>query len=134
MSYPRHRLPLAAILMAAAAVLLCRIPADAQTVLGTRGLMNIPTADMNPAGTFDGGASFVQKELLYDKNYNTGIYYITFTPFSWMEITYRETLIKTRKSASEPDKIGFYQQDRSTTLRLRPLKEGRWWPSSPSAA
>ena len=124
----RH-LPVITILIIIAVIFIYKIPANAQTVLGTKGLMNIPTADMNPAGTFDGGASFVQKELLYDKSYNTGIYYITFTPFSWMEITYRETLLKTRKSAAEPDKIGFYQQDRSTTLRLRPLKEGRWWPA-----
>lgn len=100
-----------------------------QIVIGTTGLMNIPTADMRPAGTFDGGASWVHKELLYKRTYNTGIYYIAFTPFSWMEITFRETLLKTRKSAMEPDKIGFYQQDRSTSLRLRPLKEGKYWPS-----
>lgn len=100
----------------------------AQQLLGTSGLMNVPTAEMYASGTFKGGASLVQKELLSDRfNYNTGIYYIDFTPFSFMEITFRETLLKTRKG----DKMGFYQQDRSTTLRLRPLKEkeGRWFPS-----
>lgn len=107
-----------------AACSICR----AQQLLGTSGLMNVPTAEMYASGTFKGGASLVQKELLSDRfNYNTGIYYIDFTPFSFMEITFRETLLKTRKG----DKTGFYQQDRSTTLRLRPLKEkeGRWFPS-----
>ncbi len=100
----------------------------AQQLLGTSGLMNVPSADMYAAGTFKGGASLVQKNLLSDRfNYNTGIYYIDFTPFSFMEITFRETLLKTRKGG----KTGFYQQDRSTTLRLRPLKEreGCWRPS-----
>lgn len=84
----------------------------AQTVIGTVGMMNVPTADMRPAGTFDGGACIVQKELLYQKSYYTCLYYIDFTPFSWLEVTLRETLIKTRKSQTEPDKIGFYQQDK----------------------
>lgn len=104
------------------------LPGRAQTVIGTNGLMNIPTADMRPSGTFDGGASFIQKELLYEKNYNTYLYYISFTPFSWIEVTLRETLLKTRKSASDP-RVGFYQQDRSTSVRIRPLKEGKYWPS-----
>lgn len=99
----------------------------AQRVLGTRGLMNIPTAEMHPAGTFDGGASLVQKQLTADDyDYYTGIYYIDFTPFSFMEITLRETLLKTWKG----DKHGFYQQDRSSTLRVQPLRhrEGKWLP------
>jgi hypothetical protein len=108
-------------------------PSHAQTVIGTTGMMNVPTADMRPAGTFDGGVSFIQKELLYKKSYNTYLYYISFTPFSWMEITYRETLLKTRKSATDP-KVGFYQQDRSTSIRLRPLKEGEYWPAVVVAA
>ena len=118
----RMRLGLAVWLLAAV------VPCKAQTVIGTNGLMNVPTADMRPAGTFDGGASFIQKELLYKKTYNTYLYYVSFTPFSWMEITLRETLLKTRKSATNP-KVGFYQQDRSTSLRLRPLKEGKYWPA-----
>lgn len=105
----------------------------AQTVIGTVGMMNVPTADMRPAGTFDGGASFIQKELLYQKSYNTYLYYIDFTPFSWMEITLRETLLKTRKSSTDPRR-GFYQQDRSTSIRLRPLKEGDYWPALVVAA
>ena len=38
------------------------VPCKPQTILGTSGMMNIPSADMRAAGTFDGGASFVQKE------------------------------------------------------------------------
>ena len=110
------------------------VPCKPQTILGTTGMMNIPSADMRAAGTFDGGASFIQKDLLYKKTYNTYLYYVSFTPFSWIELTLRETLIKTRKSAQEPDKIGFYQQDRSTSVRLRPITEGKYWPSIVIAA
>ena len=62
-----------------ASITVCR----SQTVIGTTGMMNVPTADMRPAGTFDGGASFIQKDLLYKKDYNTYLYYVSFTPFSW---------------------------------------------------
>ena len=105
----------------------------AQTVIGTVGMMNVPTADMRPSGTFDGGASIVQKELLYQKSYYTYLYYVDFTPFSWLELTLRETMLKTRKSRNAPG-IGFYQQDRSSTIRLRPLKEGKYCPAVVIAA
>lgn len=104
------------------------IPCRAQTVIGTNGMMNVPTADMRPAGTFDGGASFIQKELLYEKNYNTYLYYVSFTPFPWLSVTFSETLLKTRKSKTEPQ-IGFYQQNRSSAIRIQPLKEGKYWPA-----
>lgn len=104
----------------------------AQQLIGTQGMMNIPTADMYRAGTFSGGVSFVQKSTLSEHyDFSTGIYYADFTPFSWMEIAFRETLLKTTKMKNGEKKRGYYQQDRSTTLRLRPLKEveNQWVPS-----
>lgn len=104
---------------------------DAQTVIGTPGLMNIPSAEVRQGGTFDGGVSMIQNELMSESmNYNTGLYYINFAPFSFFDITLRETLIKCQKSPSDP-RIGFYQQDRSLSLRVQPVreKEGKWWPS-----
>lgn len=112
-------------------VLICCIPANSQQLIGTRGLMNIPSAEMNPSGTFEGGVNFLQKKMMVDVyDYNTGLYYINFTPFSFVEVTFRETLRKTRKSSTDK-KMGYHQQDRSTTLRLRPIKEveGKWWPN-----
>ena len=110
-----------------------------QTVIGTPGLMNIPTAEVREGCTFDGGVSLMQKELeavpTYYNNtaarkefYNTGLYYINFAPFSFFDITFRETLVKSQKSSGDK---GFYQQDRSLSLRVRPIreKEGKWWPS-----
>ena len=110
---------------------LAGLSAKAQTVIGTPGLMNIPTAEIREGGTFDGGASFMQRELQADAmHYNTGLYYVNFAPFSFIDVTLRETLIKCQKSAANP-KVGFYQQDRSLSVRVRPIreKEGQWWPS-----
>ena len=107
------------------------VPCHAQTVLGTPGLMNVPTAEMHDAFTFDGGASFIQRHLQPDgEHYNTSLYYVHFTPFSFVDVTLRETLLKRAKSLTNP-KVGFYQQDRSFSVRLRPVREqeGRWWPS-----
>ena len=108
-----------------------QLPVMSQQLIGTQGLMNIPSAEMNPEGTFEGGMNLLQKRMMVDVyDYYTGLYYINFTPFSFVELTFRETLRKTRKSATNP-KMGYYQQDRSTTLRLRPVREkdGKWWPS-----
>ena len=109
-------------------VIMASFPCKAQTVIGTKGMMNVPTADMNPAGTFDGGGSFMQKEITEERAYNTWLYYVSFTAFSWLEMTYRGTLLKERKSATDPS-VGFYNQNRSFSLRIRPLKEGKYWPA-----
>ena len=106
------------------------IPTHAQTVIGTNGMMNVPTADMRPAGTFDGGASLIQKELLYDKHYYTGLFYITFTAFSWLELTFRETIREYQYSLKKHGRSDpFTNLDRSVSARIRPLKEGKYWPS-----
>ena len=118
---------------------LSALSAQGQTILGTPGLMNIPTAEIRQGGTFDGGVSLLEQELeavpTYYNNtaarnefYNTGLYYINFAPFSFFDITLRETLVKSYKSSGE---YGFYQQDRSLTLRVQPIREkdGCWWPS-----
>ena len=104
--------------------------AKAQTVIGTPGLMNIPTAEIREGGTFDGGVSLMQRELLPDAmDYNTWLYYVSFAPFSFVDVTLRETLLK-YPSASNPEPH-FCQQDRSLSVRVLPVREqeGRWWPS-----
>lgn len=100
------------------------IQTRAQMLIGTQGMINAPTADMNDAGTFVGGFSFVPKQMeLVSGNFDTGIYFVNFTPFKWLELTFRETLMKTAKIENGVTKTGYYQQDRSTTARLRPIKE-----------
>lgn len=119
--------------------------ANAQTILGNTGLLNSPTADMQESGTFICGATYLPKSFLDSfHNYETGMYYFNLTPLSWVEVTFRETLAKGRQHIYREDgtlnengqmvyggKTGYYFQDRSYTVRLRPLreKEGKWWPS-----
>ena len=96
---------------------------SAQDLIGTSGLINIPTADMQPDGTFDGGARWMSPAALHDLvNYDTGLYYVRFTPFSFFEFTFRETLFKTQHSVKKKRGIT-HQQDRSSTIRVRPLAE-----------
>lgn len=120
------------------------IPGHAQTIIGTTGLMNVPTADMRPAGTFDGGVSFIQKGLLFEhyylnrssskykpieqEDYNTFLFYVSFTPFPWVELSYRETLIKRQKSKTDTQAENSLL-DRSWSVRIQPLKEGKYWPA-----
>jgi hypothetical protein len=113
-----------------AVFLMVYIQTKAQTVLGTPGLMNIPTAEIREGGTFDGGVSLMQRELLTkEMDYNTWLYYVYFAPFSFIDVTLRETLLK-YPSVSNPEPH-FCQQDRSLSVRVLPIKEkpGRWWPS-----
>lgn len=94
----------------------------AQHSMGVTGLLNIPTADMHEDGTFMVGANFLPDRMLPDPwNYNTGNYFLNMTFLPCLEVGYRCTLMKL--------KTGKWNQDRSVSLRLRPLKEGKYWPS-----
>ncbi len=98
----------------------------AQMAIGTKGLMNIPSADMYPKKTFVGGANYIGSEIVY-YDYPVYDYFVDFTPFSFVEFTFRSTLVK-MKFEEPSDK--YCEQDRSFTVRLRPLpeKDGEWWP------
>lgn len=58
--------------------------------------------------------------------YHTGNYFVDFTLFSFLELAYRETLLKTTYMTSKPK---FNQQDRSFSLKVRVLKEGKYRPA-----
>lgn len=99
--------------------------ATAQYSMGTAGLLNAPSADMNETGTFLLGGNFLP-ESINPFGYNTGNYFAGITLFGFMELTYRETLLK---STYMTDKPKFKQQDRSMSVRIRPLKEGKYHPA-----
>ena len=106
----------------AAGILLGGPTLHAQHSMGVTGLLNIPTADMQADGTFMVGANFLPDRMLPDLwNYNTGNYFLNMTFLPCLEVGYRCTLMRL--------KTGKWNQDRSVSLRLRPLKEGRYWPS-----
>lgn len=93
--------------------------------MGNTGLLNIPTADMQETGTFMGGGNYLP-EGMTPFHFNTGNYFVNITFLSFVELSYRCTLLKTPR---HDGKMGYYQQDRSMTARVRPLKETRYFPA-----
>lgn len=99
---------------------------QAQYMLGTTGMMNIPTADRQTPGTVMLGGNFLPKQVMPSRfNYNTGNYFVSLSFFSFLELAYRETLIKENYMSSKPK---YNQQDRSYSIRLCVLKEGKYVP------
>lgn len=98
---------------------------QAQYTLGVTGLLNAPSAEMNETGRFMIGGNFLP-EHLNPFDYHTGNYFVNITFFSFLELTYRETLLKRAYMTAKPK---YNQQDRSVSIKLQPLKEGKWWPA-----
>jgi hypothetical protein len=93
--------------------------------MGTTGLLNIPGGDMQPEGAFMAGGNYLPEEMTPDFfDHATGNYFVNITFLSFAEVAYRCTLMKKEFIAGQK-----WQQDRSLTLRLRPLKEGKYHPS-----
>lgn len=124
---------LTAIMLIAAAAATVR----AQMFSGMEGLINTPSAEMQPAGEAMIGMYYMNSRFLpgnddwqqsvfmhHGKGYNTCDFYASLTPFPWIEFGYTFTLLKT----DEP-KTGYNQKDRYFSLKLRPLKEGKWLPA-----
>lgn len=97
----------------------------AQYSMGNTGLLNIPTADMQETGTFMGGGNYLPNGMT-PFNFNTGNYFVNVTFLSILELSYRCTLLKRTRYDG---KQGYFQQDRSMSARIRPLKEGKYLPS-----
>ncbi len=105
--------------------ILCIIPIKAQYSLGMTGLLNIPSADMQHDGVFMAGGNYLPREMTPEYwNYNTGNYFVNITILPFVEVAYRCTLLRGEFKADNK-----WQQDRSVSLRIRPLKEGKYWPS-----
>ena len=109
-------------LILSACWLLMAVGIHAQHSMGVTGLLNIPTADMQADGRFMAGVNYLPEQMLPEHwDYNSGNYFLNMTFLPCLEIGYRCTLLKL--------KTGKWNQDRSVSLRIRPLKEGKYWPS-----
>jgi hypothetical protein len=98
--------------------------AYAQPTAGTTGLLNIPTADMQPDGTFMFGGNYLPASVTPGMlSYDTGNYYLNITFLPFCEVNYRCTLLQTKSTGD------YNMQDRSFSLRLRLLQEQRLLPS-----
>lgn len=96
-----------------------------QSLTGVTGMLNAPSANMLKDGTFYAGANYLNKNYIVSYGggkYNLLIYYfdITFLPF--LEVNFRNT-----RSLDNPDKT--HTVDRMLSVRLRLLKERKYWPS-----
>ena len=112
--------------------------AMAQQYTSLSGLIHVPSADMCPEGEARIGVHYLHEGMLPNglavkgEKYNSGSAYLSVTPFSWVEIGYTFTLMKGRKqdlNNPEDKRIGYYHKDRHLSIKVRPLKEGKWWPS-----
>lgn len=107
----------------------------AQQSLGTPGLIHVPSAEMDTAGVARIGAHYVDKHMIPDgmkcdkEKFNSLTNYLSITPFSWIEIGYGYTLWKLHRNNDVTQPTGFYAKDRYFSLRVQPLKEGRYWPA-----
>lgn len=87
---------------------------QAQYMLGTIGMINIPTADRQKPGTVMLGGNYLPKQMMPARfDYNTGNYFVSISFFSFLELAYRETLIKGDYVSSKPK---YNQQDRSYSI------------------
>lgn len=105
-------------------LIICVSPhaAKAQYPQGTTGLLTIPTADMQSDGTFMCGANYLPSYItLSTWSYDTANYFLNMTFLPFIEVGYLCTIFKFSN--------GVYQQDRALSVRLRPLKEAKWYPS-----
>lgn len=115
----------------------CTVTLRAQLYTGMSGLIHVPSAEMHKEGDVRIGMYFMNKEFTPDgkgfaykeEKYNTTDYYLSITPFWWMEASYTFTLQKSLAEGREKPK--FNQKDRYFSLKLSPIreKEERWWPS-----
>lgn len=99
----------------------------AQEYAGMTGMIHVPTAEMVPEGEARIGAYFLNAKFLPEqigrKDYHTSNHFLAVAPFSWIELSYVCTLLKRNKDAD------FDMKDRSFNAKIRPLKEGKWWPA-----
>jgi len=107
--------------------LICCFPVflPGQSSSGIPGYIRIPTATLNPDGTFFIGASFLPKQHLAYTNYQydaaTAFTSLTFLPF--IEVDFRFT-----RQLNLPS-YNSHVSDRMPSIRVRLFKERKWIPS-----
>lgn len=104
----------------------------AQEYSGITGLIHVPTAEMATEGEARVGVFFLNLEFLPDnlnyrgQKYNTTNHFLAITPFPWIELAYVCTV---EKGMDNHGDVGYNMKDRYLAVKLRPLKEGKWWPA-----
>lgn len=108
----------------------------AQQYTGMSGLIHVPSAEMDNAGDARIGAHFLNGHFTPDqpywyfegKKYHTADFYVSLTPFKWVELGYTITLF--RGIDQRPgENSGYNKKDRYMSIKFRPLEEGKYWPA-----
>lgn len=109
---------------------------SAQQYAGMTGLIHVPSAEMDSAGDARIGATFLNKEFtplhpqVEGHKYDTFDFYLSLTPFWWIEGAFVMTLQKgMEKNGGWAYTHRFVQKDRYFSLKINPLREGKWWPA-----
>lgn len=111
------------IIIAFVLILLSCISVRGQFYRGIEGLVHSPSAEMRQKASLRVGGFYASGDFLPKTDYGTGYaptFFVSLTPYEWIEASYM---------ISVWNKDGYPLQDRSLSLRIRPLKEGKWWPS-----
>ena len=104
-------------------ILLSCFSARGQFYRGVEGLVHSPSAEMRQKASLRVGGFYASGDFLPKNNYGTGYapsFFVSLTPYEWVEASYM---------ISVWEKDGDPLQDRSIFLKVRPLKEGKWWPA-----
>jgi hypothetical protein len=99
--------------------------AHGQSLLGTTGWLNIPTAEMQEDGTFYLGGSYVSSSYIESYGggkYNGLIYYLNVTFLPFLEIGFGNTSLLNYTLSNNT-------VDRNFSLRVRPLRERKYIPA-----
>lgn len=101
----------------------------AQNLMGTTGLVTIPTARMADDGTVSTGASYFDKKYqeYFEGTKNIGHAYINITFLPFLELAFRVNRPFHYKNKGTTD--DFYIVDRSPMVRLRLFKEKKYRPA-----
>jgi len=107
------------------------LPASAQQYTGMSGLIHVPSAEMDREGDARVGVHFLNREFSPSNfSYHTSTHYLSITPFKWVEIGYTCTIMKGIKvSGGNITDGGYSHKDRYFSLKIQPIREGRWWPA-----
>jgi hypothetical protein len=115
------------------------VTARAQQYTGLSGLLQTPSGEMQAEGTALVGGSFLNKAFTpeafsFGGKYHTANYYVALTPYRWVEVAFACTLMKNGRRDANANIIDdgstrYYYQDRYFSVKLQPLREGKYWPS-----
>lgn len=104
----------------------------AQQYTGISGLLHVPSADMHHEGDACIGIHYLNKNMLPDvgflynnEKYNTYDYYLSITPYSWIELSY----VCTKRMDMVDGEPVYKRKDRNFSMKIRPLQEGKYWPA-----